>query len=106
MSHGHRSARNGRQSFTYLSWRGMKQRCSNPRHMRYEDYGGRGIFFDPRWASFEVFLSEMGPRPSRKHTLDRIEVNGPYCKSNCRWADRKTQAENKRAKGWDDEEED
>lgn len=100
-THGHRSARRGLQSRTYISWRAMKQRCQNPRHQRYEDYGGRGIFFDPRWASFAVFLREMGERPTKKHSLDRINVNGPYRKENCRWATQRMQALNKRIEGWD-----
>jgi hypothetical protein len=70
---------------TWNSWKGMRVRCSNPKHHAYYRYGGRGISVTPRWESFENFLTDMGPRPAGT-TLDRRELNGNYCKSNCRWA--------------------
>lgn len=92
--HGH--ARGRKPSITYISWQGMKRRCDEVQRHRYEDYGGRGIQYDPRWKDFATFLDDMGPRPSRRHQLDRIDNDGNYCKENCRWATAKAQAKNKR----------
>jgi hypothetical protein len=80
---------------TYGSWYAMKQRCSNPKNKRYIDYAGRGIMVCERWQIFTNFLEDMGERPEGM-TLDRINVNGNYEPSNCRWADVQTQAQNKR----------
>lgn len=68
-------------------WAGMKQRCTNPNDFNWSNYGGRGITVCERWRhSFENFYADLGPRPSKKHSLDRIDQNGHYEKSNCRWA--------------------
>ncbi len=80
---------------TYKSWQSMKDRCTNPHNIDYHHYGGRGITFTERWLSFENFLEDMGERPDGR-TLDRIDVNGNYCKENCRWADTLTQRHNRR----------
>lgn len=79
---------------TYHSWAGMKARCGNPNHIVYRHYGGKGIVVCERWNSFENFLEDMGIKPE-DHTLDRIDGNGPYCKSNCRWATWSEQNHNK-----------
>lgn len=79
----------------YRSWKDMRSRCHTPTDSDYPDYGGRGITICERWASFEAFLADMGPRPPG-HTLDRIEVNEGYRPGNCRWATPTTQANNKR----------
>ena len=77
-------------------WREMKQRCSNPKHKKYPQYGGRGIKVCPEWESFERFYADMGPRPSDSHSIDRIDNDGDYELANCRWSTRSEQQRNKR----------
>jgi hypothetical protein len=75
----------------------MKQRCYNQKNPRYRDYGGRGITICDRWRnSFKNFLADMGTRPSRKHSIDRREVNGNYEPNNCRWVTQDVQINNRR----------
>lgn len=81
---------------TYKSWVSMKSRCNNENATGYEIYGGSGIKVCDRWNdSFELFLEDMGERPENT-SIDRINPKGNYEPSNCRWADKKTQDENKR----------
>ena len=80
----------------YKAWQHMKDRCYNWNDKRYLDYGGRGIIVCDRWLnSFENFIDDMGFCPDG-YSLDRINPNGNYEPSNCRWADKITQANNKR----------
>lgn len=79
----------------YQSWVGMRQRCWNPSAKAFADYGGRGIEIDPRWWYFEEFLYDMGERPAGL-SLERKDNSLGYSKSNCVWAGRVEQANNKR----------
>lgn len=81
----------------YRVWAGMVQRCTNPRSDRYGDYGGRGITVCEQWlSSFETFLSDMGIRPGPDYSIDRINNESSYSKSNCKWSTRSEQQKNKR----------
>lgn len=90
------------KTIEYRTWRGMKGRCYNMNDKRnFKDYGGRGIkvcdrWLEPKGVGFMNFLSDMGKRPEGKYSLDRIDVNGNYEPTNCRWADDFQQAKNKR----------
>lgn len=92
--HGH-SARI-KVSKIYVVWCNIIQRCTNANNTSYHNYGGRGITICNRWKKFENFLEDVGEPPTNKHTLDRIDNNKRYCKSNCRWATRKQQQRNTR----------
>ena len=80
----------------YESWLHMRKRCLKPGSERYRYYGERGITICAEWDDFATFYRDMGPRPSLKYSLDRIDVNGNYEPSNCRWADPATQRNNRR----------
>lgn len=82
---------------TYATYLNMVNRCTDTGNKKYADYGGRGIKVCDRWIeSFENFLSDMGTRPANR-TLERINVEGNYELSNCRWATWKEQQNNKRS---------
>ena len=91
----------------YVTWVDMRRRCYTSTAINFPDYGARGITVCDRWrfgedgkTGYECFVADMGPKPSRAHTIERKEVNGNYEPGNCEWATRSAQARNKRNNRW------
>ncbi len=81
----------------YTIWRDMIRRCTDPRRRAYRAYGQRGITVCERWSeSFENFYADMGPAPTAKHSVDRIDGFLGYFPENCRWATPREQTLNRR----------
>lgn len=97
LSTRHGDSRHGAVAAEYRCWEGMKKRCLNPNSAHFRHYGGRGIKVCDRWLnSYENFLADLGRRPSPKHSLDRVDVDGNYEPDNCRWATHSQQMKNRR----------
>lgn len=80
----------------YFTWKEMRRRCLSKTHKQYKDYGGRGIYIDKSWDDFKIFVKDMGPKPSKDYSVDRIDNSKGYSKENCRWATAKEQSMNRR----------
>lgn len=93
----------GRNTISYNSWVSMKKRCYDERHHSWHNYGGRGVGVCERWlrgdgtiTGFECFLADMGKRPDKTYSIDRIDTDGDYTPTNCKWSTAKQQARNMR----------
>lgn len=81
----------------YKIWQGIKNRCTNKNYSLYKDYGGRGIQISEQWAaSFTAFIDHVGPRPSKAHSIDRVDNSKGYEPGNVKWSTKVEQNNNTR----------
>lgn len=93
----HGATANGQTTLEYRSWTCMKTRCYNPNAADFPRYGARGIRVCDRWLeSFENFLADMGLAPGPGYTVERLDNDGDYCLTNCKWATQIEQSNNRR----------
>lgn len=84
----------------WRSWSQMTARCTNSKHQDFKHYGGRGIQICERWKAFELFLQDMGRKPTPRYTIERKNNDGNYEPGNCIWATQKRQTRNQRRTRW------
>lgn len=96
--HGDARPKAGRNAPEYITWASMKQRCENPKHASYKNYGARGISVCAAWRdSYEQFLADMGRRPEKGSSIERLNPDGNYEPGNCVWLGQLAQANNRRS---------
>jgi hypothetical protein len=94
---GHGATRNKKETVEYRTWKNVIARCYNPKRKGFKYYGGRGIKVCDKWLNnYKYFLADMGLKPSSEYSIERIDVNGNYEPSNCKWATKVEQNRNKR----------
>ena len=100
MSHKHGQCPKSGTTAAYRTWQAIIVRCTNPNHVAYHRYGGRGIAVCDAWRTFANFFADMGTRPPG-HSIDRIDNDKGYEPGNCRWATAKSQGRNRGAKTYE-----